>query len=50
MYMFTCTLLGGRVDNIANRKASMTVVALTFEILMSHHCPTMNCNDIWETC
>ena len=28
MYMFTCTLLGGRVDNIANRKASMTVVAI----------------------
>ena len=28
MYMFTGTLFGGRVDNIANRKASMTVVAI----------------------
>ena len=28
MHMFTCTLYGGRVDNIANRKASMTVVAI----------------------
>ena len=28
MYMFTSTHFGGRVDNIANRKASMTVVAI----------------------
>ena len=46
--MFASTLFGGRVDNIANRKQAWQLLQLTFEMLMSHHCPAMNCNEIWE--
>ena len=52
MNVFTRIHFGKRVENIYSKDKSKTnnLIKLTFEMVTSCQCRTINCNVIWETC